>query len=156
MTCVLGPRPACMLQVRHSNSTVSPDCTKLLSGTGDMRVMDAKFSTVVQVLSTVLTVIFGMEVLFKVLGLGLFPWASVPLNVLDAIVVILCAVGMVLGRGGVFGVLRMMRLLEIHKFLVRWPALQAYVAVCTSTWTYTSTHVYIHILNLYRACLRRS
>ena len=80
------------LQARHSNSTVTARCAELLHGAGGVGAQNSTFSNVIQVLNTILTAVFAMECFFKILGLGLYLWATVPLNVLDAIVVILSLV----------------------------------------------------------------
>jgi Na+-transporting methylmalonyl-CoA/oxaloacetate decarboxylase gamma subunit len=73
-------------------------------------------------MNVVFTIIFSLEVVLKVLGLGVFGYVSDKMNVFDCIIVIIAMVELIMektsggkGGGGPFGALRAVRLFRIFK-----------------------------------------
>ena len=83
---------------------------------------EGTIAAVISEMNVVFTIIFSLEVILKVIGLGIFGYVSDKMNIFDCIIVIIAMVELIMaktsggkGGGGPFGALRAVRLFRIFK-----------------------------------------
>ena len=87
--------------VRAFESSAPEACAVLLRGESPVPGQSPMEESVLHVINLVLLIAFTLEILIKILGLGLLPWFYVPFNLLDACIVVAGLLEKILG-GGLF------------------------------------------------------
>ncbi|XP_022256274.1 voltage-dependent T-type calcium channel subunit alpha-1G-like [Limulus polyphemus] len=121
-------------QVSENNMTLKRMHEYIETSFSDIRPLTPEELTLaVEVCNLILSVIFGLEMMLKIVADGLFGYISNGFNVLDGVIVILSIVELWQSSGSGLSVLRTFRLLRILKLVRFMPALQRQLVIMLQT-----------------------